>query len=89
MHTDPSKYPAYWPKYLPYWYSIQRSTTTSVPNRNSIDWPQAQTACPYLPPGSPSFQPYTYPKGPWPNIEGVLKVQESSSLSGADCGPAL
>lgn len=31
-----------------------------MPNQQSVDWPQAQLAPLYLPPGSPSFQPYRY-----------------------------
>ena len=86
---DTSKYPAYYPKYLPYWYDITRSKTAPVPNRQSIDWPQSQWAPRYLSPGSPSFQPYAYPSGPFPNIREDLKFQESSALlAGADCGCA-
>lgn len=54
-----SDYLAYWPKYLPFPYAIKRGARP-VPNVNSVDWPQAQFAPPYLPPGSPSFQPYSY-----------------------------
>lgn len=50
---------ANWPKMLPYPYSIQRSRG-KVPNASAVDWPQAQFAPLYLPPGSPSFQPYVY-----------------------------
>jgi hypothetical protein len=86
MRYDTSKYPAYWPKYQPYWYAITRSQTAPVPNRQSIDWPQSQWAPNYLPPGSPSFQPYVYPKGPMPNIINDLYVNEYDALSGAGCG---
>lgn len=60
-----SDYLAYWPKYLPFPYAIKRGRRP-VPNVNSVDWPQAQFAPPYLPPGSPSFQPYSYTKNDVP-----------------------
>lgn len=48
-----------WPQYLPYRQPIPRSTYP-VPNEQSINWPQSQFAPAYLPPGSPSFQPYSW-----------------------------
>lgn len=56
----PNKY-AVWPKYLPYPRPIQRSKRR-VPNASAVSWPQAQFSPPYLPPGSPSFQSYSFIK---------------------------
>jgi hypothetical protein len=33
----------------------------AVPNQQSVDWPQAQLAPKYFPPGSPSTMPFRYP----------------------------
>ncbi len=60
-----SDYLAYWPKYQPFPYALKRGRRP-VPNVNSVDWPQAQFAPMYLPPGSPSFQPYSYRKNDVP-----------------------
>jgi len=60
-----SDYLAYWPKYQPFPYALKRGMRP-VPNVNSVDWPQAQFAPMYLPPGSPSFQPYSYRKNDVP-----------------------
>lgn len=84
----PETYPARWPDYLPYPMPI-RWGWRPVPNGNSVDWPQAQFAPKYLPPGSPSYQPYVYPDGsrtevlyPQPTkIIGWLPQYESQSLS--------
>ena len=59
MRTDPN-YPLRWPQYLPYPQPLHR-IRGRVPNASSVDWPQAQFAPPFLPPGSRSFQPYYYP----------------------------
>lgn len=83
--ADKSHYPANWPKYLPYWYSIARSQGP-VPNVNAVNWPQAQFAPRFLPPGSPSFQPYRYEDGPLKQFEPSMYVNEYGSLSGPDCG---
>lgn len=48
------------PGYLPYPNPVSPGNIW-VPNASSVDWPQAQFAPPFLPPGSPSFQPYVYP----------------------------
>ncbi len=50
------------PGYLPYPHPVGPGPI-SVPNASSVDWPQAQFAPPFLPPGSPSFSPYQYPEG--------------------------
>jgi len=54
-------YMASYPKYLPFPYSIGRSTRP-VPNVQSVNWPQSQFAPLYMKPGTPSFQPYSYTK---------------------------
>lgn len=46
---------------LPLPTAIPRSTGP-VPNASAVNWPQAQLAPNWLPPGSPSFQPYSYLK---------------------------
>ena len=48
------------PGYLPYPQPVAPGNIP-VPNASSVDWPQAQFAPPFLPPGSASFQPYVYP----------------------------
>ena len=53
-------YPLRWPQYLPYPKPLHR-IRGRVPNRQSVDWPQAQYAPSFLPPGSASYQPYRYP----------------------------
>lgn len=58
-------WPAYYPKYQPFPHTIRRGMRP-VPNQQSVDWPQAQFAPLYLPPGSPSFQPYSYKKNDVP-----------------------
>lgn len=55
-------WPSNWPKAVPFPTAIGRRGGP-VPNRQSVDWPQSQLAPLYLPPGSPSFQPYRYPEG--------------------------
>jgi 8-oxo-dGTP pyrophosphatase MutT (NUDIX family) len=60
-----SDYLARWPGYQPYPYALRRGWRP-VPNQQSVDWPQAQFAPLYLPPGSPSFQPYSYNKNDVP-----------------------
>ena len=60
-----SDYLASWPKYQPFPYAIRRGMRP-VPNVNSVDWPQAQFAPPYLAPGEPSFQAYSYLKNDVP-----------------------
>lgn len=63
QHYNTSKYMAHWPLAIPYPYAITRSRGP-VPNASSVDWPQAQFAPLYLPPGSPSFQRYGYRSRP-------------------------
>ena len=58
-NSTSASWPARWPGYLPLPSPIPRSRG-QVPNQQSVDWPQAQFAPLYLPPGSPSFQPYRY-----------------------------
>lgn len=60
MNWKKDEYLAHWPGAIPYPYAISRSSRP-VPNRSSVDWPQAQWAPLYLQPGSPSVQPYRYP----------------------------
>ncbi len=48
------------PGYLPYPNPVAPGNVF-VPNASSVDWPQAQFAPPWLPPGSASFSPYQYP----------------------------
>ncbi len=68
MNWKKDEYLAHWPGAVPYPYAIARSKRP-VPNRSSVDWPQAQWAPLFLPPGSPSVQPYRYPKdGPIQSI---------------------
>ena len=54
----PSKYRR-WPQYLSYPTPLQRSARP-VPNSTAVNWPQSQFAPKYLPPGSASYQPYSY-----------------------------
>ena len=61
LHWNRADYMAYWPRAQPYPYSIGRSQGW-VPNQQSVDGAQAQFAPLYLPPGSASFQPYSYTK---------------------------
>lgn len=48
------------PGYLPYRNPVSPGNVW-VPNASSVDWPQAQFAPEFLPPGSASFQQYVYP----------------------------
>ena len=54
-----SQFPQHYPGYLPYPQAIGRNSGP-VPNESSVHWPQAQFAPDWLPPGSASFQPYSY-----------------------------
>lgn len=73
MRGWPDNY-QYWPKFLPFPTEIKRPRGW-VPNRQSIDWPQSQFAPLWLPPGSPSFQPYRYgPDGPLVNFRPTYRV---------------
>lgn len=56
-----AQWPTRWPMMLPFPRSIPRSRAP-VPNSQSVNWPQSQFAPLYLPPGSPSYQPYSYLK---------------------------
>lgn len=67
-----------WPGYLPYPAPLQRSKRP-VPNRSSVDFPQAQFAPLYLAPGSPSFQPYSYTKQDVP-LSQLRPVYKANSL---------
>jgi hypothetical protein len=58
-------WPTRWPGYLPFPKAIRRGWRP-VPNQQSVDWPMAQFAPLYLPPGSPSFQQYSYRKNDVP-----------------------
>lgn len=73
----PNKYYR-WPGYLPYPTPLQRSQRP-VPNRSSVDSPQAQFAPLYLAPGSPSFQAYSYTKQDVPLSE-LRPVYKANSL---------
>lgn len=48
-----------WPQQLPYPRPVRRPPWP-VPNAESVDFPDAQFAQDYLPPGSPSFTPYNW-----------------------------
>lgn len=67
-----------WPGYLPYPTPLQRSKRP-VPNRSSVDSPQAQFAPLYLAPGSPSFQPYSFTKQDVP-LSQLRPVYKANSL---------
>lgn len=54
--------PSYFPKYEPYPTGPVRRMGW-VPVAQSVKWPSAQFAPPYLPPGSGSVQPFVYPDG--------------------------
>lgn len=73
-----------WPSYLPLPYAIPRSRRP-VPNAQSVNWPQSQFAPKYLPPGSPSFQPYVYPRGrDQVNLYGELGDLEEAKTTVSD-----
>ena len=76
--AQPSRYP----QYLPFPSAIQRDTGEySVPNRASVDWPQAQFAPPWLKAGSPSCSPYRYEAdGPLSRFEPSMYSGEVSAL---------
>lgn len=76
-------HPARWPAYLPYPHALTRwQGASSVPNQQSVDWPQAQFAPLYLRPGSPSFQPYSYDvqTGPYRDHEPHMFVETAPAL---------
>ena len=52
---------AWYPQYLPYPHAIPMSRGP-VPNATAVNFPQGQFAPEFLPPGSPSFQPYNWNK---------------------------
>jgi hypothetical protein len=92
MSDRPDRYPGYLPYptgAIPRWMG-----NYSVPNRASIDWPQAQFAPPYLTPGSPSVSPYRYePGGPLRKFEPSMYEVENSAVGLGDlgsctCGPS-
>ena len=79
---DTSDYLARWPQYLPFPYDITRDECDPVPNRNAVDWPQSQWAPLYLQPGSPSFQPYRYPKdGPLTRAQPLVSTEDPALSS--------
>lgn len=51
------------PAYLPYPEPVSPGWHP-VPNASAVNWPQAQFAPEFLPPGDVSFQPYVYPDLP-------------------------
>ena len=75
-------WPASWPKFLPFPRMIKRSRAP-VPNRSSVDWPQSQWAPLYLPPGSPSFQPYSYLKNdvPLSSVQPTYFANNTTALT--------
>lgn len=82
MPQFPEGYPARWPQYIPYPTAIRRGWRP-VPNGSAVDWPSYQFAPPFLPPGSPSYQPYVFPdNGLMQNVP--LYVLHTSTLNGAD-----
>lgn len=64
----------YWPKSLPFPIPLQRNRGP-VPNRQSVDWPQAQFAPLYLPPGSPSFQAFRFPDRPVTRVQPLYRLE--------------
>jgi hypothetical protein len=75
---DTADYLAHWPQYLPYPYDITREQGP-VPNRNAVDWPQSQWAPLYLKSGSPSFQPYRYPKdGELQRVQPLYSTEDTT-----------
>jgi hypothetical protein len=88
MNWKKDEYLASWPKAVPYPYALARSGRP-VPNRSSVDWPQAQWAPLYLPPGSPSVQPYRYPANvPLESISIVKMMRMLPPTRDAQRGPA-
>ena len=78
---DTADYLAHWPQYLPYPYNITREQGP-VPNRNAVDWPQSQWAPLYLKSGSPSFQPYRYPKdGELQRVQPLYSTEDTALSS--------
>lgn len=59
----PGAMPMRYPGYLPYpaGYQPLSNAGMEVPNEAKCFWPQAQFAPSFLPPGSPSYQPYVFP----------------------------
>lgn len=53
--------PARYPQYIPFPEPVVRKGW--VPVAQSVNWPAAQFAPRYLPPGSGSVQPFIYPDG--------------------------
>lgn len=82
MHSWPQDY-QHWPTYLPFPTEIPRNKGW-VPNATSVNWPMSQFAPLYLPPGSPSFQPYRYgPGGPLTDFRLPYRV---AGINGAPNG---
>lgn len=85
-NTWPNYY-AKWPEYLPYPTEIPRNAGP-VPNGSSVNEPQMQFAPLYLPPGSPSFQPYRYPPGgPLKNYQPNYFLLPAGALASQTHGP--
>ncbi len=86
MNWKKDEYLASWPKAVPYPYALARSKGP-VPNRSSVDWPQAQWAPLYLPPGSASVQPYRYPAD-GPTVSIVRQLHMLPPTAKAPQGPS-
>lgn len=85
-YTWPKHY-AKWPEYLPYPTEIPRNAGP-VPNGSSVNEPQMQFAPLYLPPGSPSFQPYRYaPNGPLTDFQPDYFLLPAGALASQTHGP--
>lgn len=69
-----------WPAPLAFSRPIGPVPGQPVPNRSSINWPEAQFAPRFLPPGSPSYSPYRYPDGPI--VDYPLRYELPPALEG-------
>ena len=58
-----TRFPARYPAYLPFPSGEISNRKNMTPNASSVNWPQAQFAPKFLPPGWPSFQPFRFPDG--------------------------
>lgn len=83
-----SDYLAHWPMAIPFPYSVKRSTRP-VPNSTAVNWPQSQFAPLYRPPGSPSFDPYSYVQNDVPLYmrEPVYSTQNMYPYAQSGVGP--
>lgn len=88
MHSWPHDYQN-WPSYLPYPTPLHRNKG-AVPNEQSVDWPSAQLAPLYLPPGSPSFQAFRYPPpGPLSQFRPTYRVAGTRGAPNGSAYPSI